>query len=205
MQDEPLTEGGCAAHPMDQFDDWYTRALQAGGLPEHTRSAVTLATADARGHPSARVVLLKSHDRDGFVFFTNYESRKGRELAENPWASLVFWWPALNRQVRAEGPVARIPTDESTAYFATRPYGSQIGAWASGQSRVIGSRAELEESLEMYRARYQPGEVPCPPQWGGYRLTPEAVEFWQDRDNRLHDRIRYVRTEDSWRIERLAP
>lgn len=202
---QPLLETDCHPDPLRQFQAWYEPALEDGGLPHAVANAVTLATADAQGRPSARVVLLKRYGQDGFVFFTNYKSRKGQELAENPWGALLFWWPTPNRQVRVEGPVERVGAQESEAYFATRPYGSQLGAWASEQSQVIGSRTELEERLKALKDRYAPGEVPCPPHWGGYRLIPESLEFWQDRPDRLHDRIRYTRLETGWRLDRLAP
>jgi pyridoxamine 5'-phosphate oxidase len=165
-----------------------------------------LATATAAGAPSARAVLVKAAGEDGFVFFTNYESRKGGELAENPRAALVFLWQPLGRQVRIEGAVARASEEESAAYFATRPPGSRIGAWASPQSFVLGSREELETRVADAEERFGDGDVPLPPHWGGFRLTPDAVEFWQHRDNRLHDRLRYRRGPDGgWVVERLAP
>jgi pyridoxamine 5'-phosphate oxidase len=166
---------------------------------------MTLATADAAGRPSARMVLLKGFDERGFVFYTNYGSRKAGELDANPAAALVFWWPPLQRQVRVEGNVERVSREESEAYFRTRPLGSQLGAWASAQSQVIAGRAELERRLEELTARYGDGDVPLPPFWGGYRIRPEVVEFWQNRPNRLHDRLRYRRTPTGWTIDRLSP
>jgi pyridoxamine 5'-phosphate oxidase len=185
-----------------QFGRWFADA-ETADLIEPT--AMTLATADAGGRPSARMVLLKGFDQRGFVFYTNYGSRKADELAGNPSAALVFWWPPLQRQVRVEGIVERVTREESEAYFRTRPLGSRLGAWASAQSQVIAGRAELERRLEELEARYGDGEVPLPPFWGGYRVHPEVIEFWQNRPNRLHDRLRYRRVPDGWIIERLSP
>lgn len=188
--------------PIQQFARWFHDAVDAKlTLPE----AMTLATADRGGRPSARVVLLKDFDEHGFVFFTNFESRKARELTANPQAALCFWWPALERQVRIEGRVARVPDPESDAYFSTRPRGSQIGAWASAQSEVIESRRILEERATELSARWIESSVPRPPYWGGFRLAADTIEFWQNRDDRLHDRFRYSRMGDGWRVERLAP
>jgi pyridoxamine 5'-phosphate oxidase len=166
---------------------------------------MVVATVSPRGVPSARMVLLKGMDARGFVFFTNYESRKAGELDENPACALLFPWHPLERQVRIEGRAARLDDEESAAYFGTRPRGSQIGAWASPQSQVVGSRAELDERYAAAQARFGDGEVPRPPYWGGYRDAPEAVEFWQGRRGRMHDRLRYRRADGSWVIERLAP
>lgn len=192
-----------AADPIEQFDRWFAEALKA----EVTEpNAMTLATATAAGRPSARIVLLKDVRDGAFVFYTNYRSRKGAELAQNPWAALVFWWAALERQVRVEGEVERLTPEASDAYFASRPRGSRIGAWASPQSRVIESRDVLEQRLHTLQAEYAgANEIPRPPYWGGYRLVPSAMEFWQGRPNRLHDRLRYRHTEDNWTRERLAP
>jgi pyridoxamine 5'-phosphate oxidase len=189
--------------PLAQFRRWYAEAVEAGvQLPE----AMTLATATPDGAPSARMVLLKGVDERGFVFYTNYESRKGRELAENPRAALVFHWPQTpRRQVSATGRVERLPAEESAEYFRTRPFGSRIGAWASRQSEVIEGRIELERSFAEFEAEHSDGEVPHPPWWGGYVLRPDTVEFWQNRPNRLHDRLRYRRESDGWVIERLSP
>ncbi|SEJ26035.1 pyridoxamine 5'-phosphate oxidase [Paraburkholderia diazotrophica] len=188
--------------PFRQFDKWFKQAVDAQ-LPEP--NTMTLATVDARGRPSARIVLIKGVDERGFVFFTNYESRKGRELAENPHASLLFYWIELERQVRIEGTVVKTSDAESDAYYASRPLGSRIGAWASDQSKVIESRALLEAREREFSAQY--GEnPPRPPHWGGYRLIPDAIEFWQGRPSRLHDRLLYTRSGGAdWTIARLSP
>lgn len=176
----------------------------AANLPEPT--ALTLATADAGGRPSARIVLLKDHDQRGFVFYTNYQSRKGRELQANPHAALVAFWPELERQVVITGAVTKVTAAESDEYFGTRPRGSQVGAWASEQSEVIAGRETLESRVAEFERRYAGQDVPRPPHWGGYRLAPEALDFWQGRPDRLHDRLRYRRGSDGrWVIERLAP
>jgi pyridoxamine 5'-phosphate oxidase len=167
---------------------------------------MTLATADKQGRPSARVVLLKGLDARGFIFYTNYNSRKGRELEANSEAALVFYWPDQEREVCVAGRVTKLPASESEAYFRSRPRGSQIGAWASDQSAVVRDRVELEQKWEQVEKRYPGKEVPCPAHWGGYVLAPARLEFWQGRPNRLHDRFRYARQSDgSWLIERLSP
>ena len=168
--------------------------------------AVTLATATRDGIPSARMVLLKGHDRNGFVFYTNYESQKARELSENPRACLVFFWSSLDRQIRIVGTVTKISREESEAYFRTRPRGSQIGAWASQQDEVLPNREVLDTKAAEIAQTYEGKDVPLPPSWGGYRVSPTSIEFWQGREDRLHDRLRYTRRADgSWRIERLSP
>ena len=197
-----LLEADAAANPVGQFDRWFADAERAA-VPEPT--AMTLATADAAGRPSARVVLLKGVDPRGFVFYSNYTSHKGRDLAENPWAALCFYWTQLERQVRVEGRVERVARDEAERYFHSRPVSSQVGAWASHQSAVIESREELERREAELAAKFAGGPVPLPDFWGGYRVVPEVVEFWQGRPSRLHDRLRYTRTGDAWTRERLAP
>jgi pyridoxamine 5'-phosphate oxidase len=197
-----LDEAHVAPEPMAEFHRWFTQALEAKVLEPN---AMALATATREGVPSVRVVLLKGYDERGFVFFTDYRSRKATELAENPRASLCFQWSELERQVRISGTVERTSIEESQSYFSTRPYGSRLGAWASHQSRVIPSRTELERGLLEVQRRFPTDEVPLPPHWGGYRLRPDEVEFWQGRENRLHDRIRYARDGGSWKVERLSP
>jgi pyridoxamine 5'-phosphate oxidase len=197
-----LVEADVDPDPMVQFGRWFDDA-EAADLVEP--SAMTLATATAEGVPSARMVLLRGVDQRGFVFYTNYESRKAAELAANPRAALVFWWGELQRQIRVEGPVERTSQQESAAYFRTRPLGSRLSAWASPQSRVIPGRAVLDQRVAELAAGHPDGNIPLPPFWGGYRLVPEVVELWQGRPNRLHDRLRYTRTPGGWRLERLAP
>lgn len=188
--------------PIEYFKEWFEDAKRSGlFLPE----SVCLATATPDGVPSARMMLLKGVDQRGFVFFTNYESRKGDELQANPRAALVFHWGILERQVRIEGTIERIGNDESDAYFRSRPRGSRIGAWASRQSRPLASRAELVARFDHYDAEYPGDAVPLPSFWGGYRLAPRCIEFWQGKLNRLHDRLRYSREGDGWRVERLYP
>ncbi|MFI9236093.1 pyridoxamine 5'-phosphate oxidase [Streptomyces sp. NPDC053079] len=202
-QFEGLAERALSAGPYEQFARWFGEAA-AGELYEP--NAMVLSTADAAGRPSSRTVLLKGYDPRGFVFYTNYRSRKAREIAVNPRVSLLFPWYPLARQVVVTGTAERVDREETAAYFRTRPYGSQIGAWASEQSTVAAGRADLDAAYEKMTARYPQGEhVPVPPHWGGFRVTAETVEFWQGRENRLHDRLRYVRTGDGWRVERLCP
>lgn len=190
------------ADPIGQFRRWFADAQRAE-LVEPT--AMTLATADAAGRPSARVVLLKNIDERGLAFFTDYRSRKAREMAANPRAALAFLWKELERQVRVTGSVETINRDESAAYFRTRPRGSRIGAWASVQSAVLADRADLERDVARFDAQFPDDGIPLPPHWGGYRVVPDEFEFWQGRENRLHDRFRYTRSDDRWRIERLSP
>ena len=188
--------------PVRAFAGWFAEAVAAGiAQPE----AMALATATPDGRPSVRMVLLKGHDERGLVFFTNHESRKGEELAANPDAALVLYWQPLNRQVRIEGAVVQIADAESEAYFATRAPGSQIAAWASPQSQPISGREELDERYAATEARFPDDNVPLPPFWGGYRVIPSAIEFWQGRENRFHDRIRYERAATGWTRTRLAP
>jgi pyridoxamine 5'-phosphate oxidase len=215
-----------AADPVAQFKRWFDQATGArasgrirgffvnlyksllllGRVDLTDLNAMTLATVDAHGQPSARMVLLKGLDARGFIFYTNYQSRKGVELAENPQAALVFYWPHLERQVCVTGKAAPLPAAESDAYFRSRPRGSRIGAWASDQSRVVRDRAALEQQSARLEKQYPGPEVPRPPHWGGYVLVPATIEFWQGRPNRLHDRFCYTRQPDnSWKIERLAP
>lgn len=198
-----LDESAVDPDPIVQFHRWLTEALSAH-LPEP--NAMTLATAGADGQPAARTLLIKGYDARGFVFYTGYESRKGQELAENPRAALVFYWAELERQVRVAGRVERVSREESERYFRDRPLGSQLGAWASRQSQVIASRAVLEERWRALAAEFGDGPIPLPPTWGGYRVVPSAIEFWQGRPSRLHDRLRYaLQPDDTWRIERLSP
>lgn len=197
-----LLEADLDSSPFKQFAKWFQQALDAG-LPEP--NAMTLATAARSGKPSARIVLLKGFDEQGFVFYTNYESRKGRELAENPQAALVFHWVELERQVCITGSVSRVSPEESESYFRSRPEGSQLGAWASRQSEVISDRQVLEKRLSQLAVDYADRPVPRPPYWGGFRLAPDAIEFWQGRPNRLHDRLRYRLQTNQWLIERLSP
>jgi pyridoxamine 5'-phosphate oxidase len=197
-----LTEADAAPDPIEQFQAWFSQAL-AARLPEP--NAMVLATVGADGQPSARVVLLKGVDERGFVFYTNYDSRKGRELEGGGRAALVFYWAELERQVRVEGVAERVSTEESDAYFASRPPGSRIGAAASPQSRVIASRDELERRVAELSAQHPQGDIARPAHWGGYRVRPAVVEFWQGRPSRLHDRIRYRLDGGKWAMERLAP
>jgi pyridoxamine 5'-phosphate oxidase len=198
-----LRRSDLEADPLVQFQKWFQ---QASGAEPMDMNAMTLATADEQGRPSARIVLLKGVDPRGFIFFTNYESRKGRELAVNPRAALVFYWPAQERQVCVAGDVSKLSPEESDAYFESRPRGSRVAARASKQSNVVPDRATLEEQWKRVETEYAGVDVPRPPHWGGYLLRPTGIEFWQGRPNRLHDRFRYARLADnSWQIERLSP
>ena len=197
-----LDEEDVSHDPIVEFARWFADA-QAAHVEEP--NAMVLATATVDGSPSARVVLLKAFDERGFVFFTDYRSRKGSELEDNPRAALVLHWKELERQVRITGPVERTSIEDSEAYFRSRPIGSRLGAWVSHQSAVIPSRTALEAGLAEVEERFAEGDVPLPPYWGGYRVRPETIEFWQGRESRLHDRIRYLRSGEAWRIERLAP
>lgn len=199
---QTLDESQVSADPIEQFGRWFSQALEADLLDPN---AMTLATCGADGQPSARIVLLKEHDDQGFVFYTNYASRKGEEMAGNASAALLFYWGALERQVRIEGSVEKVSAAESDEYYQQRPLGARLGAWASAQSRVIDNRAALEARLDAVTAQYG-DDPPRPPHWGGYRLRPRLLEFWQGRPNRLHDRVRYLlRNDMRWAIERLSP
>ena len=199
---ESLDEHNVALDPIAQFSRWFQEAM---GSACAEPNAMTLATAEQDGRPSARIVLLKGFDARGFVFFTNYRSRKGRELALNPQGALLFHWIELERQVRIEGEVEMVAREESDEYYASRPLGSRLGAWASPQSEVIARRDELQSQLGEVSAKFG-DDPPRPEHWGGYRLAPDVVEFWQGRPNRLHDRVRYIRESATvWKIERLAP
>jgi pyridoxamine 5'-phosphate oxidase len=200
--DEGLDLGDLRADPLEQFELWLGEAIEAN-LP--TPNAMTLATVGDDGQPSARVTLLKGFDERGFVFFSNYDSRKGRELLAHPVAAVVFHWSELGRQVRIEGRVERLGVDESDAYFKSRSYGSRIGAWASPQSTVIADRAELERLVRETEKRFADEEIPLPPHWGGFLLVPQQVEFWKGRRSRLHDRFQYTWQPDGWFVQRLAP
>lgn len=199
---EGLQERDLHADPAEQLRRWLHDAARARVVEP---TAMTLATANVDGKPSARIVLVKNVDEHGIVFFTNYESRKASDLEANPHAALVWYWGPLGRQVRAEGTVAKISPEESAAYFETRPRGSKVGAWVSQQSSVLADRKELEEKVAEFEGQYRGREIPLPPFWGGYRLVPHMFEFWQARENRLHDRFRYSRSAGRWVIDRLFP
>ncbi len=200
---KPLLESRAPANPFVLFSRWMALACATDGILEPT--AMSLATVDGRGRPSVRFVLLKGVDPEGFVFYTNFRSRKGRELESQRHAALALWWAPLERQVRIEGKVACVSDAEADAYFAQRPRTARIGAWASPQSRVIASRQALEARLAQATRRFKDHDVPRPAAWGGYRVVPRVIEFWQGRYSRLHDRLRYTRKAESWVRERLAP
>ncbi len=200
---QTLNESDVANHPIRQFDKWWSEAMNSD-IDEV--NAMVLATATKDGKPSARIVLLKDYDEKGFVFYTNYDSQKGLELADNPNASIVFFWKELQRQVRIEGVIEKVSAEESDTYFNSRPEGSRIGAWASPQSKVVPTRNVLEDKYEEYHQKFAGKNIPRPSHWGGYRIKPTEIEFWQGRPNRLHDRILYSQQEEgNWKIERLAP
>ncbi len=196
-----FTENNTASSPFDQFDKWFHDAKEVGVLDP---TAMAVSTVDKSGMPSSRVVLLKSFDETGFVFFTNYEGRKGTDLANNPKASILFFWDQLERQIRIEGEIEKISFEESEAYFVTRSYTSKVGAWASKQSRELSSRYKLLREVAVVMAKH-PLNVPLPPFWGGYRLVPTYFEFWQGRESRLHDRIVYEKQGNDWNTKRLYP
>jgi len=198
---QELTEADVASDAIEQFTRWWQEAVESQ-LEEV--NAMTLATATKNGVPHARIVLLKDYDKQGFVFYTNYSSHKGQEMQENPHAALLFFWPALERQVRIEGVIEKVTAAESDEYFHSRPAGSRIGAWASPQSTVIPTRGVLEENVQKFTTEFNSG-IPRPPHWGGYRLVPNSIEFWQGRSSRLHDRILFTQTDTGWQINRLAP
>lgn len=200
--DKPLSEGELLADPLEQFLKWFKEAIDA---EIYEPNAMVLGTISAQGTPSTRVVLLKELNQGGFVFFTNYSSRKGEEISLNPNASLLFYWPELHRQVRIEGALQKTTEDENQEYFAVRPRGAQIGAWASRQSTLLSSRHELEEKVREVDEQFQGKDVPCPPFWGGYRLVPTYLEFWQGRRSRLHDRLAFSNREGEWTVRRLSP
>jgi pyridoxamine 5'-phosphate oxidase len=202
IETPPLTRSTLLVNPFEQFADWFEAAMSAD-IPN--ANAMTLATATKDGRPSARFVLLKSYDENGFVFFTNYTSQKGQELTENPQAALVFYWVQFHRQIRIVGQVSRVSAAESEAYFNERPRDSRLSALASDQSSVIENRHLLEDTVNELATQYEGAEIPHPPRWGGYRLIPDEFEFWQGRPDRLHDRFRFRKVKGEWAIERLAP
>ena len=199
---QSLNEQEVDADPVVQFRSWWTEAIDS---KIEEVNAMTLATADESGKPSARIVLLKGFDGNGFTFFTNYTSHKAKDLETNPYASLVFFWKELERQIRIVGSVEKLTAEENNNYFQSRPVGSRLGAWASPQTTVIESREIIEQRVSELQAQFSEGEIPCPPFWGGYVVKPTIIEFWQGRPSRLHDRIQYSLNKNSWIIERLAP
>ena len=196
-----LSASSVSKDPFKQFEKWFQDVLKSGFLEPN---AMTLATATKAGKPSARIVLLKGIHDNGFVFYTNYKSKKGKEIEENPYGSLLFYWDKLERQIRIEGTIEKVSQKESEEYFNTRPYKSRVGAWASKQSSVIESRSAIVKEFLKYMMKFK-NHVPLPDVWGGYRLIPDSFQFWQGRPNRLHDRVRYIKNKSGWKIERLAP
>ena len=196
-----LSASSVSSDPFKQFTKWFDETLKSGFLEPN---AMTLATSTKDGIPSVRVVLLKGFDDNGFVFYSNYKSKKGKELEANPRASILFYWDSLERQIRIDGTVEKVTKKESEDYFASRPFKSRVGAWASNQSSVIENRSVIVKEFLKYLVKFG-NDVPLPPTWGGYRLIPSSFEFWQGRPNRLHDRIRYTKQKSGWKIERLAP
>ncbi len=199
---ESLSEGDVELNPIQQFSRWWKEAVGSDILEVN---AMTLATSNKTGLPSARTVLLKDFDQKGFVFFSNYESRKAKDIADNPQATLLFFWKELERQVRIEGTIEKVDASESDQYFHSRPEGSRIGAWASPQSQIVANRDEIEENVRLYQQKFESTPIPRPPHWGGYRVIPQQIEFWQGRPSRLHDRILYTKERTEWIIRRLAP
>lgn len=200
---DTFSENDAHPNPFIQFKHWYDQALDDPDIVEPT--AMTVATVTTEGKPTARVILLKHFDEHGFAFFTNYHSRKGEEISKTPWVCLNFWWGKLAKQIRIEGSIEKSTPEASDEYFQSRPRGSQLGAWASDQSQVITDRQALEEKLQHVTQQYGDQTVPCPPHWGGYLVKPNLFEFWQGRENRLHDRLRYQLQNDQWHIDRLSP
>ncbi|MEI6582703.1 MAG: pyridoxamine 5'-phosphate oxidase [Chitinophagia bacterium] len=200
---QTLDENDVASNPIDQFTKWWKEAVSSDIVEVN---AMTLATVSVEGVPAARIVLLKGYDKNGFVFFTNYDSKKGQDLLAHPLAALVFFWKELERQVRISGRVEKVSAEESDAYFQSRPEGSRLGAWASPQSKPISGRQVIEDQLASYQHTYHHHPIPRPPHWGGYRVVPDTIEFWQGRSSRLHDRIQYkLDAAGKWEISRLAP
>ncbi|MFW6061685.1 MAG: pyridoxamine 5'-phosphate oxidase [Planctomycetota bacterium] len=206
FEGEPLQEASAGGDPMALFAHWWDEAVRTNDGSDYLPEAMTLATASPGGQPDARIVLLKDFDANGFVFYTNYASQKGRQLEANPQAAAVIYWPWLHRQVRIRGRVRQVAPEISEAYFATRPRGSQIGAWASTQSQTLRDRETLEQRVAEVQRQYEGQDVPRPAHWGGYRIRPDEIEFWQGRPDRLHDRLRYVHSPGGeWNLQRLSP
>lgn len=199
---EPLLEAHISADPIEQFSTWFDQAIKQ---VKDDPNAMLISTVGSDGQPSSRTVLLKEFDENGFVFYTNYQSRKARQISENPKVSITFYWPEMLRQVHIEGIAEKVPESQSDEYFATRPPASRLGAWASAQSRTLNSREELEKIFEDIKNRFNKQDIPRPPEWGGFNVSPYRMEFWQGRLNRLHDRICYSKNDSKWHITRLSP